>query len=153
MKPFKGPKSCGGWIGIAAAVVGGIASSAAKQSSDNRKNKQDYQNSSDLSTLNFEQNKWLQEESHKWNLEDYQRQQNYKEDAIGGFREFAPPNAASPTGAWQAPPARTDTTADQQYLAPVDVNGNPYIIDPRTGKPQLGGDAAPGTLRQFQGAA
>jgi hypothetical protein len=153
MRPFKGPKHQGGWIGIAAAVVGGMASSAAKQSSDNRKNKQDYANSSDLSTLNFEQNKWLQEESHKWNLEDYQRQQNYKEDAIAGFRQYAGPNYADPKGQWQAPPPRTDTTADQQYLAPVDVNGNPYIIDPRTGKPQLGADATPGTLRQFQGAA
>lgn len=157
MKAFRGPKYQGGWIAIAAAVVGGIASSASKQSSENRQNKQSYENSSDLSTLNFEQSKWLQEESHKWNLEDYQRQKNYVEDSVRGFAKYAGPNQADPTGAWQAPPPRTDTTADQQGLAPVDANGNPYIIDPRTGKPQLGAPlptvapAKSGTLPQFAG--
>lgn len=156
MKPFKGPRHQGGWIAIAAAVVGGIASSSAKQSSENRQNKQSYANNADLSTLNFEQSKWLQEESHKWNLEDYQRVQNYKEDAIRGFADYAGPNQASPTGAWQAPPARTDVSGDTAGLAPVDENGNPYILDPRTGKPRLGAGPATapaksGTLPQFAG--
>src|SRR5262249_52000512 len=124
-----------------------------KQSDENKQNKQSYQNSADLSTLNFDQQKWLSEESHKWDLQDYQLQKNYTEDAIAGFRDYAGKNAASPTGEWQAPPARTDVSDQTAGLAPLDENGNPYVVDPRTGKPRYGAPAATGTVPQFQGAA
>lgn len=144
MKPFKGPKHQGGWIGIAAAVVGGIASSAASQKAAKNQNKMNYADSRDLSELQFQQQQWLAEQSRKWNLEDYQRQQNYKEDAIAGFRNAAPPNTASKTGQWGPPPART--AVDTSGLAPRQSNGQPVIIDPRTGQ-MMNAGAAP--LSQF----
>lgn len=148
MKPFNGPRHQGGWIALAAVVVGGVLSSASEQDAADDKAKKDYKTERDLSNLSFEQKKWLSEQDHKWTLEDYQRAQNYKEEAIGGFRQYAGPNAASPTGEWQAPPARTDVSADTEGLAQVDENGQPYLIDPRTGKPVFGAPAKPGTLPQ-----
>jgi hypothetical protein len=136
-KGFTSPKRCQGWIGIAAMVVGGIASSAAKQSDENKQNKVKYADSADLSNLNFEQQSWLSQQQHKWNLEDYQRQQNYSEDAIRGFAQYAPANAASADGSWGAPPPRTDVSAETAGLAPTQANGQPLIIDPRTGQPML----------------
>ena len=135
MKPFNGPRRQGGWIGIAAAVVGGIASSYGQQSAANKQQKVKYTDQRDLSNLQFEQQNWLAQQQHAWNLEDYQRTQNYKEDAIRGFSQYAPDNAVDPNGAWQAPPARTDVSADTANLAQTDANGNPLIYDPRTGAP------------------
>jgi hypothetical protein len=143
---FTSPRSCGGWIGIAAMVVGGIASSYSQQSSQNKQNKVSYETQRDLSNLQFEQQTWANEQARVWNLEDYQRMQNYKEDAIAGFRDAAPANEASPTGEWGPPPARTDVSAQTANLAPRQANGQPLIYDPRTNQP-VGANYAP--LQQF----
>lgn len=127
----------------------GVVGSIADQKKEDKAAKQSYGDKSDLSTLDFEQKNWLEQQSHKWNLEDYARTQNYKEDAIAGFRDYAPANAASATGEWQAPPART--TVDTTGLAATQANGQPLIYDPRTGEPILGNvpaPAKPGTLQQ-----
>jgi len=135
MKPFNGPKHQRGWIAIAAAVVGGIASSASSQSASNKANKVKYSDQRDLSDLSFEQQNWLAQQSHKWDLEAYQMQQNYKENAVRSFADYAGKNQASPTGEWQAPPKPTDVSSQTNGLAQVDANGNPLLYDPRTGAP------------------
>lgn len=131
-KGFQGPRRQGGWIGLAAMVVGGIASSYSQQSAQNRQQKQNYTDQRDLANLQFQQQNWLNQQARAWTLQDYQRAQNYKEDAIGGFRDAAPANAASPDGQWGAPPARTQV--DTSGLAPTQ-GGQPLIRDPRTGQP------------------
>lgn len=146
MKPFKGPRHQRGWIGIAAAVVGGIASSYSSQSAADKKNKTDYQSQKDLSNLSFQQQNWLAQQSHVWDEEAYQQKQNYTEDAVRSFAPYAGPNQASPTGAWQAAPARTDVSSQTAGLAPTQANGQPAIIDPRTGQP-VNANAPP--LSQF----
>lgn len=150
MKPFKGPKFQGGWIGIAAAVVGGIATSASNQSAAKDKNKMDYNTQRDLSELQFQQQNWLQQQSHKWAEEDAQRATNYKEDAIRGFGSSAPENALD-GGEWGAPPQRT--VIDTSGLAQTQANGQPLIYDPRTKQPILGDVAAQQQrpLNQFAG--
>lgn len=142
MKPFTRNRQ-GGWLGIAAAVVGGIASSYGQQSSQSRQSKLNYQDQSDLSNLNFQQQSWLVQQSHKWDLEDFAMQHNYNKSLIAGFEPYAGPNKADPNGQWQAPPQPVDVSQYTNGLAPTDANGQPYIIDPRTGKPMLG--AAQGT--------
>lgn len=153
MKPYKGPRSQGGWVVIGMAVAG-IAGSIADQKAADKQNKQGYGDKRDISNLEFEQNKWLAEQTHKFELEDYQRQQNYKEDAIRGFAGAAPPNQADPNGQWGPAPAPTDVSADTANLAQVDANGNPLIYDPRTGLPVFANaqaPAKPGTLTQLAG--
>jgi len=142
----------GGWVAIAGAVIG-IAGSIADQSKENKQNKVKYADQRDLDTLQFEQNDYLKQQQRKWDLQDLERAQNYKEDAIAGFRQYAPKNVSSNDGSWQAPPARTDTTADQAGLARTDTNGQPYMLDPRTGQPIFGAglpddDPSAGTLSQ-----
>lgn len=148
MKPFKGPRSCGGWIGIAVAAVGAYASARSKENADENANKVKYSDARDLSNLSFQQQEWLDQESRKWALEDKQFDLNYKENAIGGFRDAAPPNAMSADGSYGPPPAPTQI--DTSGLAPTQANGQAAIIDPRTGQPVNAG-AQP--LDQFRGAA
>jgi hypothetical protein len=122
------------WIAIVATVVGGIAASASQQSATNKQNVVKYEDQRDLSNLALEQQNWLSQQQRKWNLEDYQRGQNYKENAIGGFRDAALPNAVKGSnGQWGTPPA--PTTVDTSGLAPTQDNGQPAIFDPRTGAP------------------
>lgn len=142
-KGFKSNRHQGGWIAIAAAVVGGIASSASQQSSQNKQNKVSYENQRDLSDLQFQQQNWLNQQQRAWNLQDYARTQNYKENAIGSFAGAAPPNALN-NGQWG--PRPTPTTVDTSGLAPTQANGQAALIDPRTGQP-INGNAAP--LSQF----
>lgn len=144
MKPFKGPKHQGGWIGIAVAAVGAFASSKAQSASNKEANKMKYEDARDLSNLEFEQNKWLNEQARVWQQEDKQFGLNYKENAIGGFRDAAPPNVLTDDGSYGTPPAPTQL--DTSGLAPTQANGQPAIIDPRTGKP-MNADAQP--MQQF----
>jgi hypothetical protein len=148
---FTSPRRQGGWIMLAGAVVG-VAGSIAQQSGENKQNKVKYQDQRDLDSLQLEQSNWAKQQQRVWDLQDLQRAQNYKEDAIAGFRQYAPKNVSSNDGSWQAPPARTDTTGQQAGLAPVDANGQPYLLDPRTGKPVFGAPQQPdpsgGTLQQ-----
>jgi hypothetical protein len=139
MRAVKGPKHQGGWVMLAVAAAGVVGSMADQKEAD-KQSKVKYEDSRDLDTLQFAQKDWLNQQAHAWELEDYQRAKNYNEDAIRGFAQYAPPNTASPDGKWQAPPERTDVSADTAGMAPRDVNGQPYLIDPRTGKPVYGAD-------------
>lgn len=132
------------WIGIAAMVVGGIASSAASQKAADKSDKKKYADSRDLSELEFQQKTWADQQARAWQLQDYQRTQNYKESAIGSFRDAAPANAASADGSWGAPPPMTDVSSETSKLAPTQANGQPLIYDPRTGQP-IGSNFAPMT--------
>jgi hypothetical protein len=162
-KGFTSPRNQGGWLGIAAAVVGGIASSYSNQSAANTKNKQDYASQSQLSTLNFEQQNWLAQQSHKWDLQDFQLQHNYNQGLIAGFDGASGTNKATPDGSWPTIKP-VDVSAQTAGLSQTDANGNPLIYDPRTGKPMLANAQVPqqtspiqptppaGTLTQFAGA-
>lgn len=141
MRAFKGPKSCGGWIGIAAAVVGGLASSASSQSATNKQNKVKYSDQRDLSNLQFEQQNWLSQQQEAWNREDTAQNKQFTQHAIRSFAQYAPPNAVSADGSWGQPPA--EWQANTQGLAQTDANGNPLIYDPRTGAPSFANAQVP----------
>lgn len=141
MKAFNGPKRQGGWIGIAAAVVGGIASSYGQQSAANKQNKVKYSDQRDLSNLQFEQQNWLAQQQEKWNREDTAQQKQFQQNTIRSFADEAPPNAVSVDGSWGAPPPLWQ--ANTQGLAQTDANGNPLIYDPRTGAPSFANAQVP----------
>ena len=152
MKPFKGPRHQGGWIGIAVAAVGAFASAKSKENAEKNANKVKYSDARDLANLDFQQKAWLDEQSRKWALEDKQFDLNYKENAIGGFRNAAPPNAASADGSWGAPPAAT--SIDTSGLAQRQDNGRALIYDPRTGAPMNSNAQVPQQpMGQFAGRA
>jgi hypothetical protein len=146
---FKGPKRQGGWIVLGSVVVGALGS-VSQQASQNKQNKVKYQDESDLSNLNFQQQDWLAQQQHKWDLQAYQQNENYKQGAIAGFEKYAPANVADASGKWQAPPKPVDMSGQEAGLAPVGSNGLPVIIDPRTGQPmdQNYNPAPAGTLQQ-----
>lgn len=144
MKPFKGPKHQGGWIGIAVAAVGAYASSRSQSAANKESNKMKYEDSRDLSNLEFQQQKWLNEQARVWQQQDKQFDLNYKENAIGGFRDAAPGNVLTGDGSYGTPPAPTQLNTTG--LAPTQANGQPAIVDPRTGQP-VNGAAAP--MSQF----
>lgn len=141
MKPFNGPKRQRGWIGIAAMVVGGIASSTSSQSAANKQNKVKYSDSRDLSNLQFEQQSWLSQQQEKWSREDTAKTEDFKQNTIRSFADAAPANTASADGSWGAPPPLWQ--ADTQGLAQTDANGNPLIYDPRTGAPSFANAQVP----------
>lgn len=140
MKPFTRNRQ-GGWIGIAAAVVGGIASSASSQSAQNKQNKMKYTDERDLSNLQFEQNNWLAQQQEKWSREDTAQEKQFQQGAIRSFAKDAPANAVSADGSWGPPPAQWQ--ANTTGLAQTDANGNPLIYDPRTGAPSFANAQVP----------
>jgi hypothetical protein len=144
MKPFRGPRYQGGWIGIAVAAVGAYASSRSQSSANKEANKMKYEDSRDLANLEFQQQKWLNEQARVWQQKDKQFDLNYKENAIGGFRGAAPSNVLTADGNYGTPPAPTQL--DTSGLAATQQNGQPAIIDPRTGQP-MNANATP--LAQF----
>jgi len=146
VKPFNGPRRQGGWIGLAVAVVGAYASSRSQSAQNKDKDKMSYESQRDLSNLDFQQRQWLQEQARAWQLQDKQFDLNYKENAIAGFRDAAPPNSVGDNGAWGAPPA--PTSIDTSNLARTQANGQAAIVDPRTGQP-VNANAVP--LSQFGG--
>lgn len=103
--------------GAAIAVVGGVmqANSAKKAS------KQAAKDSAEAQQKASQWEAWSAERQRKWNLEDYQRVQNYKEDSIRGFAQFAP------TKELQDMPAPERTTVDTSGLA--DFNPNDLKLD------------------------
>lgn len=133
MKNFKGPKSCGGWVGIIMSVVGSFAKSEAEKKKDKDGEKLLYKDKSDLGNLQFQQQSWLDQQSEKWKRQDTQTGLNYKENAIAGFADAAPANAESSDGSWG--PRPTPTKIDTTGLAQTQGNGAALIYDPRTGKP------------------
>jgi hypothetical protein len=140
---FTSRKHAGGWIGIAAMVVGGIASSAASQSSQSRQDKMKYSDSKDLSNLGFEQQSWLAQQQHKWELEDFQMQHNYNKGLIHTFDSSAPANVLTADGSWPAAAPNVDVSQQTQGLAQTDANGQPLIYDPRTGAPVFANSQVP----------
>lgn len=145
---FSSKKRMGGWIGVLS-IVGGIAGSIGQQDQQNKQNKNQYQTQSDLSNLSFQQQDWLAQQNRKWQLQDYQTAQNYKQNAIAGFEKYAPANTADPNGAWQPPPKPVDMSGEMTGLAPTGPNGLPLIYDPKTGLPMDANAQVPqGTLPQ-----
>lgn len=145
---FRGPRSAGGWIGIAVAAVGAYASSRSQQNAQKQQNAVKYEDARDLANLGFQQQRWLDEQSRAWAQQDKQFDLNYKENAIGGFRDAAPANTLTSDGSYGTPPAPTQF--DTSGLAPTQANGQPAIYDPRTGQPVNG--AAP-PMNQFAGGS
>jgi hypothetical protein len=80
MKPFKGPRSCGGWIGIAAAA----AASAYSAYQQNKNQEQAKQDSQDLSAGGFERQAWLAQQQRKFKLQDEQ----HTADAVSVYSPF-----------------------------------------------------------------
>lgn len=146
VKHFNGPRRQGGWIGLAVAVVGAYAKSRSDSAKAEDEEKLTYENKRDLSNLSFQQSRWIQEQARAWQLQDKQFDLNYKENAIGSFRDAAPPNAVGDNGAWGTPPA--PTSIDTSNLARTQANGQAAIVDPRTGQP-MNANAVP--LSQFGG--
>jgi hypothetical protein len=136
MKPFRGPRYQLGWIGIVVAAIGAYASSRSQQNAQKQQNAVKYEDARDLSNLQFEQQRWLDEQSRAWAQQDKQFDLNYKENAIGGFRDAAPANVLTADGSYGTPPAPTHL--DTSGLAPTQANGQAAIYDPRTGQPMLG---------------
>lgn len=102
MKSFKGPRHQGGWIGVAIAAAG----AAYQGYKGNKAKEEDRKNADELSELGFQRQAWLDQQSRKWALED----RRYKEDAIAGFRGFAPESANTFNGTPFQTPAPTTTT-------------------------------------------
>lgn len=107
------------WAAVAGAVITAYASSRDKdkESKDNKTSTE----------LGFQRQAWLDEKQRKWGLEDRQ----YKEDAIAGFRGFAPESANTFNGVAFNEPERTST----EGLADFDPNRKGAINRP---KPLMG---------------
>ena len=113
-----------GWGALATAAVAAYSSySDQKDKEDSRKDQKD------LSQLGFQRQNWLDQQQRKWNLED----RKYKEDAIAGFRQFAPASASTFNGSQFQTPPPTST----EGLAAFDPNV-PGAIGPKP-KPLLEG--------------
>jgi len=93
-----------------AAVAGAVISSYSAQKQQDKAKK----DAKDLTKDEFGRERWLAEQQRKWNLED----RKYKEDAIAGFRGFAPDKAKTFNGVAFQNPAPTSTAG----LADFDPN-------------------------------
>ena len=103
--------------GAAIALVGGIM----QANSQKKAQKKAAQDSANAAQRQAQWDAWSQERQRKWNLEDYQRVQNYKEDSIRGFAQFAP------TKELQEMKAPERTVVDTTGLA--DFNPNDLSLD------------------------
>lgn len=75
-----------GWIAAAVAVVGGVIQSNSEKSKQKKAQKAQAEE-------NQRASQWAayrDEQARKWELQDFQRDQNYKEDSIRSFAQFAP---------------------------------------------------------------
>lgn len=98
--------------GAAIALVGGIMSDRSAKKASKQKSKDDAAAAQRASQWEA----YREEQQRKWNLEDYQRVQNFKEDAIGSFAQFAP------TDKLKEMPRPERTTVDTSGLAEFDPN-------------------------------
>lgn len=114
------PKYQGGWIGITAAIAGSVI----KSYSDNKARKKAKDDQQEMSQEGFQRQAWLDQQQRKYALED----RKYKEDAIAGFRPYAPDSAKTFNGQPVFTPAETDTSG----LADWDPNkkGNLPLMPP-----------------------
>lgn len=98
--------------GAAIALVGGIMSDRSAKKASKQKSKDDAAAAQRASQWEA----YREEQQRKWNLEDYQRVQNFKEDAIGSFAQFAPNDKLKEM------PRPERTTVDTSGLAEFDPN-------------------------------
>lgn len=116
-----------GWIAAAVAVVGGVIQSQSDKSKQKKAIKAE-------AAENQKASQWAayrEEQQRKWELQDYQRDQNYKEDAVRSFSQFASPDLQK-----MEAPARTTVNTDD--LANFDPNDLSLNITKRNQKPAAG---------------
>jgi hypothetical protein len=132
-----------GWIAAAVAVVGGVIQSQSDKSKQKKAIKAE-------AAENQKASQWAayrEEQQRKWELQDYQRDQNYKEDSIRSFAQFAPEDMQK-----MEAPARTTVNTDD--LANFNPNDLSLDMTKRT-KPPVAGAAVPtggsaGSLSQIR---
>jgi len=94
------------WGVVATAAVAAY-SSYEEQKAAEEKQKDD----KEMSELGFQRQAWLDQQQRKWNLED----RKYVEDAVGGFRPFAPAMATNFNGTPVQSPAGTSTSGLMEF--------------------------------------
>lgn len=124
-----------GWIAAAAVVVGGVISSQSQKSQQKKAIKAEAEE-------NQKASQWAayrEEQQRKWGLEDFQRDQNYKEDAVRSFAQFAP---TEDLRTMQGPER---TTVDTSGLANFNPNDLSLNITNRNKPPVNAGGSAGGS--------
>lgn len=127
-----------GWIAAAAVVVGGII----QGQNDKSKQKKAIKAEAEENQKASQWAAYREEQQRKWGLEDFQRDQNYKEDAVRSFAQFASPDLQK-----MAPPERT--TVDTSGLANFNPNDLSLNITQRNKPPVAGGGGGGNALRQL----
>ncbi len=131
-----------GWIAAAVAVVGGVIQSQSDKSKQKKAIKAE-------AAENQKASQWAayrEEQQRKWQMEDYQREQNYKEDSIRSFAQFAP------TDELRTMKAPDRTVVDTSGLANFNPNDLSLDITKRNQKPiaAAGGLGTEPTLSQIR---
>lgn len=131
-----------GWIAAAVAVVGGYMESQDKKKAQNKGIKAE-------AAENQKASQWAlyrEEQQRKWQLQDHQRDQNYKEDAVRSFAQFAP------TDELRTMKAPDRTVVDTSDLANFNPNDLSLDITKRNQKPvaSAGGLGTEPTLSQIR---
>lgn len=117
-----------GWIAAAAVVVGGVIQSQSQKSQQ----KKGIQATAEENQKASQWAAYREEQQRKWGLEDFQRDQNYKEDAVRSFAQFAPTKELQDMQG----PART--TVDTSGLANFNPNDLSLNITNRNKPPVAG---------------
>ena len=115
---------------------GALATAAVAAYSSYEDQKQQDKNSKDnkeMTELGFQRQAWLDQQQRKWNLED----RRYKEEAVGGFRNFAPELAKNFNGQPVQSPAYTNTTEGLMNFDPNKPGSILAANDPAKPKPLL----------------
>lgn len=94
------------WGVVATAAVAAYSSYEEQQAAEDKE-----KNNKELSELGFQRRAWLDQQQRKWNLED----RKYVEDAVGGFRPFAPAMATNFNGTPVQSPAGTSTSGLMEF--------------------------------------
>lgn len=97
------------WGVVATAAVAAYGSYEEQKAQDDAR-----KDNKELTELGFNRERWLNEQQRKWNLED----RKYVEDAVAGFRQYAPESATNFGGKPFQTPERTSTAG----LAAFDPN-------------------------------
>lgn len=134
-----------GWIAAAVAVVGGVIQANSEKSKQKKAQKA-------AAEENQKASQWAayrEEQARKWELQDFQRDQNYKEDAIRGFAQFAPTDELRNM---KAPERTTVDTSGLADFNPNDLslnlaNRNKKPVTPAAGTAPGGGGQSLGQIR------
>jgi len=90
----------------------GVVATAAVAAYEEQKAAEEKQkDDKEMSELGFQRQAWLDQQQRKWNLED----RKYVEDAVGGFRPFAPAMATNFNGTPVQSPAGTSTSGLMEF--------------------------------------